>query len=55
VVTKQIEDALSSEHGVLWMTDRRGRRVGIPAAKVAYVEVDGSHEARQVGFGAGMR
>jgi hypothetical protein len=55
VVTKQIEDALSSEHGVLWMTDRKGRRVGVPAAKVAYVEVDGSHEARQVGFGAGMR
>jgi uncharacterized protein DUF3107 len=55
VVTKQIEDALSTEGGVLWMTDRKGRRVGVPAAKVAYVEVDGAHEARQVGFGAGMR
>jgi hypothetical protein len=55
VVTKQIEEALSTDGGVLWMTDRKGRRVGVPAAKVAYVEVDGSHEARQVGFGAGMR
>ena len=25
--------------GVLWLTDRKGRRVGVPVAKVAYVEV----------------
>jgi hypothetical protein len=54
-IAKQIEEALNSEHGVLWLTDRKGRRVGVPSAKVAYVEVDGSHEARQVGFGAGMK
>ncbi|MHB1930720.1 MAG: DUF3107 domain-containing protein [Acidimicrobiales bacterium] len=50
-VARQVDEALGSEHGVLWMTDRRGRRVGVPAAKVAYVELDASHEARQVGFG----
>ncbi len=54
-VAKQIEEALGSENGVLWLTDRKGRRVGVPSGKVAYVEVDGSHEARQVGFGAGMK
>ena len=54
-VVAQIEAALGAENAVLWLTDRRGRKVGVPAAKVAYVEVDGSHEARQVGFGAGMK
>jgi hypothetical protein len=54
-LSKQIEEALGSETGVLWLTDRKGRRVGVPAAKVAYVEIDGSHEARQVGFGAGIK
>jgi hypothetical protein len=29
--------------------------VGVPAAKVAYVEVDGGQAARQVGFGAGVK
>ena len=51
----QIEQALTSEQGVLWLTDRRGRRVGIPAAKVAYVELNTSGDDRRVGFGAGVR
>ncbi|MBW3650319.1 MAG: DUF3107 domain-containing protein [Actinobacteria bacterium] len=45
-----VERALSGE-GVLWLTDRRGRTVGIPAAKVAYVEINPSEE-RRVGFSA---
>jgi Protein of unknown function (DUF3107) len=54
-VAKQVEEALGTEGGVLWLTDRKGRKVGVPAAKVAYVELDGGHEARHVGFGAGAR
>ncbi|HSH62333.1 MAG: DUF3107 domain-containing protein [Actinomycetota bacterium] len=49
-VVKQIEEALADEVRVLWLTDRRGRRVGVPSAKVAYVEI-GGHEDRRVGFG----
>jgi hypothetical protein len=49
-LVKQIEEALSGE-GVLWLTDRRGRSVGVPAAKVAYVEISTAHEDRRVGFG----
>ena len=33
-VMAQIDEALSSE-SVLWLTDRKGRRVGVPAPKVA--------------------
>ena len=49
-VTKQIESALADDNGILWLTDRRGRRVGVPSAKVAYVEICG-HDDRRVCFG----
>jgi hypothetical protein len=46
-----IEAALGGD-AVLWLTDRRGRRVGVPVAKVAYVEVGAPTPDRRVGFGA---
>jgi hypothetical protein len=49
-IVKQIEEALADESKVLWLTDRRGRRVGVPSAKIAYIEI-GGHEDRRVGFG----
>jgi hypothetical protein len=51
-VLADIEGALKSEEGVLWLTDRRGRRVAVPVAKVAYVEVGAPANERRVGFGA---
>jgi hypothetical protein len=54
-IVAQIEKALGSESGVLWLTDRKGRKVGVPSAKVAYVEVDGGGDKPQVGFGAGVK
>jgi hypothetical protein len=53
-VSAQIEKALA-DGGVLWLTDRRGRRVGIPSSRVAYVELNTSTEDRRVGFGAAVR
>jgi hypothetical protein len=38
--------------GVLTLTDRRGKTAIVPVAKVAYVEVGASTNARRVGFGA---
>ncbi|GAA2370405.1 MULTISPECIES: DUF3107 domain-containing protein [Gordonia] len=43
--------ALSGTDAVLSLTDDKGSRVLVPAAKIAYVEV-GSAENRRVGFGA---
>jgi uncharacterized protein DUF3107 len=48
-----VETALSAESGVLWLTDRKGRRVGIPAGKVAYIEIGSPADARRVGFASG--
>ena len=48
----EIESSLGKEEGVLWLTDRKGRRVAVPAAKVAYVEIGPPTHERRVGFGA---
>ncbi|MGH9018347.1 MAG: DUF3107 domain-containing protein [Acidimicrobiales bacterium] len=51
-VIAQIEGSLGQAEGVLWLTDRRGRRVAVPVARVAYVEVGAPTADRRVGFGA---
>ncbi len=50
----KIDAAVSKATGMLWLTDKRGRRVGIQAAKLAYVELDSGGESRRVGFGAAV-
>ncbi len=49
-VMKEVEEALGSD-SVLWLTDRKGRRVGIPASRIAYVELGSPASERIVGFG----
>jgi hypothetical protein len=48
-VAKAVSAALSDQEGVLTLTDTRGRKVLVPTAKLAYVEI-GSPTAGQVGF-----
>ncbi len=47
----QIEAALAGAIDVLWVTDKRGKDVGIPAAKLAYVELGSAEGDRPIGFG----
>lgn len=47
----QLEAALAGAVDVLWVTDKRGREVAVPAAKIAYVELGGPEGSRRVGFG----
>ena len=47
-----IEEAVSAEGKVLWLTDRRGRRVGVPSSKLAYIEIGAGEGDRRVGFAA---
>ena len=49
-VKKSIETALSDD-GVLWLTDSRGRTVGVPAERIAYVELEVEGGTKRVGFG----
>jgi DNA-binding MurR/RpiR family transcriptional regulator len=48
-----IEDALKGGAPVIWFTDKKGRRVGVPSDKVAYIEVAEEDQAKRVGFGPG--
>lgn len=45
------EAALAGASDVLWVTDKRGKDVGIPAAKIAYIELGSSDGDRRIGFG----
>jgi len=37
--------------GIAWLTDAKGRRVGVPTDKLAYIEVLNDDEKKRVGFG----
>jgi hypothetical protein len=50
-VAKVVADALKADLGILTLEDEKGRRVLVPADKLAYVEIAES-EQRRVGFGA---
>ena len=50
-VAKAVSEALRADLGVLTLTDEKGRRVLVPADKLAYVEIAES-ETRRVGFGS---
>ena len=50
-VAAAVDAVLSGGEPVLWLTDAKGRRVGVPADKIAYVEVSADEAVRQVGFG----
>lgn len=50
-VKSRVDAALSGASDVLWLTDKRGREIGVPAAKIAYVEVGSPDGDRRIGFG----
>ncbi len=47
----EVAAALADNDGVLWLTDRRGRDIGVPSAKIAYIEIGASNDDRKIGFG----
>ena len=51
-LSKAVEAAVAGEAPVLWLTDRKGKTVGVPSEKIAYVELGRSASDRRVGFGA---
>lgn len=47
----RIDAALAGAVDVLWISDKRGKDVGVPAAKIAYIEVGSPDGDRRIGFG----
>jgi hypothetical protein len=51
-LTKTLNEVMKNEDSVLWLDDVKGRRVGVPAARVAYVEIETNGASKRVGFGS---
>lgn len=49
---KAIEKALKEGAAMVWFDDAKGRKVGVPADKLGYVEVDADEGPKRVGFGS---
>ena len=52
-IVATVKDALKGGAPIIWLTDKKGRRVGVPTDKVAYIEVAEEDTAKRVGFGPG--
>jgi hypothetical protein len=52
-ISAAIEKAVANGSSLFWITDSKGRRVGVPTDKIAYVEVAADAGGRKVGFGSG--
>ncbi len=50
-LTSRVEAALSGASDVLWLTDKKGRDIGVAAAKIAYIEIGTVDGDRRIGFG----
>ena len=50
-VRATIDAALTSKQPLVWLTDAKGRRVGVPTDKIAYVEIGSDDSAPKIGFG----
>jgi hypothetical protein len=46
-----VEKAIAESAHLLWLQDDKGRRIGVPLDKIAYVEIAQDDESRRVGFG----
>ena len=46
-----VDAALKGETETLWITDKKGRDIAIPTAKIAYVEIGSGDPDRRIGFG----
>ncbi len=51
-VADDITTTVAEGSTMLWLTDKRGRRVGVPTDKLAYVEIGTDAAGRHVGFSA---
>lgn len=47
---QSVEEAVK-DGGIAWFKDVRGREVGIPSSRIAYVEIESPDSERSVGFG----
>lgn len=47
-----VEAAVAGETDVLWITDRKGKELGVPSNQIGFVELGTTDAERRIGFGA---
>jgi len=47
---ERVDEVLADDDLVLWLTDKKGREVGVPSKKIAFVEIGSAAEGRSFGF-----
>lgn len=50
-VKASVDSAVSGTSTMLWLEDSKGRQVGVPSEKIAYVELGTEESSRPIGFG----
>lgn len=50
---RELEEVFASAQEVFWITDQKKRSVGVPVARIAFIEIDSEDGARTVGFSPG--
>ncbi len=48
----EVEAALAGKSKILWVTDRKGKELAVPANQIGFVELGTSDAQRKIGFGA---
>ena len=49
-VQADVDAAIGGKTAMLWLTDKKGRRLGVPTDKNAYVEIGSLDAERRIGF-----
>ena len=52
-VVAAVEASLKNGSPIVWLSDKKGRRIGVPADKIAYVELAEEDPTKRIGFGPG--
>jgi uncharacterized protein (DUF2344 family) len=47
-----LEAAMKGDSSVVWVTDKKGREVAVPSAKISFVDLGSADSDRKIGFGA---
>ncbi len=48
----QVDAVVSGSADSLWLTDRKGKELAVPASRIAFVEIGTADAERRIGFGA---
>lgn len=48
----ELAQALGDEDAVFWVTDKKGRDLGVPVERIAFVQIGHAEADRAIGFGA---